>query len=157
MYRVTTEINFAYGHRLLNYNGKCAHPHGHNGRVEIELSSEILDAADMAIDFTDIKHTVQRWVDENIDHQMILRHDDPLLPVLQGMHEPVYVMEHNPTAESLARLICDVAVEHGYPVSCVRFWESPTSYATYLPVQAAPDGHAAATVETTASRSPNRK
>ena len=37
MYRVTTEINFAYGHRLLDYNGKCAHPHGHNGRVEIEL------------------------------------------------------------------------------------------------------------------------
>ena len=28
MYRVTVEVDFSYGHRLLNYDGKCAHPHG---------------------------------------------------------------------------------------------------------------------------------
>ena len=133
MYRVTTEINFAYGHRLLDYNGKCAHPHGHNGRVEIELASEALDAADMAVDFTVVKHGVQAWVDEHIDHKMILRRDDPLLRPLTELGEPVYVMDHNPTAESLAELIFGVASSQGLPVACVRFWESPSSYATFIP------------------------
>jgi 6-pyruvoyltetrahydropterin/6-carboxytetrahydropterin synthase len=134
VYRVTTEIHFAYGHRLLDYDGKCAHPHGHNGRVEIELTCDTLDRADMAVDFTVVKHQVQAWVDRHIDHQMILRRDDPLVPVLQQMHEPIYVMDRNPTAESLAALIYEVAAELKFPISCVRFWESPTSYASYEPV-----------------------
>lgn len=133
MYQVTTEINFAYGHRLLDYDGKCAHPHGHNGRVEIELASDDLDVADMAVDFTLLKHAIQGWVDQHVDHRMVLRRDDPLLPLLQQLDEPVYVMDRNPTAERLAQLIYDVAVEQGFPVSCVRFWESPTSCATYQP------------------------
>ena len=135
MFRVTTEINFAYGHRLLDYDGKCAHPHGHNGRVEIELESEHLDKASMAVDFTVLKHTVQAWVDQHIDHKMILRSDDLLVGVFRELNEPVYVMDRNPTAESLALLIHDVAAEQGFPVVQVRFWESPTSYATYEPAR----------------------
>lgn len=136
MYRVTTEIDFSYGHRLLDYDGKCAHPHGHNGRVQIELESDALDGADMAVDFTVVKHGVQKWVNEHIDHKMILRQDDPLLTPLHDLGEPVYVMERNPTAESLAELIYDVAAEQGLPVTSVRFWESPTSYATFAPSRA---------------------
>ena len=37
MFRVTREIFFCYGHRLLNYEGKCRHLHGHNGRAVITL------------------------------------------------------------------------------------------------------------------------
>ena len=37
MYRVTREIRFCYGHRLLHYDGKCKHLHGHNGRAVISL------------------------------------------------------------------------------------------------------------------------
>ena len=140
MYRVTTEINFAYGHRLLDYNGKCAHPHGHNARVEIELESEALDKADMAVDFTVVKHGVQAWVDQHIDHKMILRKDDRLLRPLHELGEPVYVMQKNPTAESLAELIFGVASDLGLPVTSVRFWESPTSYATYVPTRASANG-----------------
>ena len=32
-YRVTVQIHFCYGHRLLDYEGACAHPHGHNGHA----------------------------------------------------------------------------------------------------------------------------
>ena len=52
-------------------------------------------------------------------------------PVLQGMGEPVFVVETNPTAEGIARLIFDVARQQGLPVSRVTVWETPTSYATY--------------------------
>ena len=39
MYRVTREIHFCYGHRLLNYDGKCRHLHGHNGKAVITLEA----------------------------------------------------------------------------------------------------------------------
>jgi 6-pyruvoyltetrahydropterin/6-carboxytetrahydropterin synthase len=136
-YRVTTEIDFSYGHRLLDYDGKCAHPHGHNGRVQIELESEALDSIGMAVDFTVVKRVVQQWVNEHIDHKMVLRKDDPLLRPLHELGEPVYVMDQNPTAEGLAQLIYDVAAKEGLPVTTVRFWESPTSYATFSPAPTA--------------------
>ena len=132
MFRVSAEIHFSYGHRLLDYDGKCAHPHGHNARVEVEVAAESLDPADMALDFTVLKHTVQRWVDTELDHKMILRRDDPLVAALAGLGEPMYLMDRNPTAESLARLIFEIATGHALRVSSVRFWETPTSYATYV-------------------------
>src|SRR5438445_11336478 len=94
-FRVTTELDFAYGHRLMDYDGKCAHPHGHNARVEVDLASEELDRADMVVDFTVLKHAIQDWVDANVDHKMVLRRDDPLVAVLRDLGEPMYVMDHN--------------------------------------------------------------
>ena len=59
MYKVVKEIHFCYGHRLMNYDGKCAHPHGHNGKIEIELKSERLDERGMVFDFGDMKEIIQ--------------------------------------------------------------------------------------------------
>ena len=39
MFRVTREINFCYGHRLLNYDGKCRYLHGHNGTAVIAIEA----------------------------------------------------------------------------------------------------------------------
>lgn len=99
MYRVTREIAFCYGHRLLNYEGKCKHLHGHNGRAVIVLEAQSLDARGMLVDFVEIKQKVQRWIDENLDHNMLLCRDDPILPVLVEQGERVFVMDANPTAE----------------------------------------------------------
>ncbi|MGD0384007.1 MAG: 6-carboxytetrahydropterin synthase, partial [Thermoguttaceae bacterium] len=70
MFRVSREINFCYGHRLLNYEGKCRHLHGHNGRVIITVKAAALDDCGMVLDFNDIKTVVSRWIDENLDHRM---------------------------------------------------------------------------------------
>jgi 6-pyruvoyltetrahydropterin/6-carboxytetrahydropterin synthase len=85
----------------------------------------------MVHDFGDVKAAMKGWVDKELDHKMILRRDDPILPVLQGMGEPCFVMDANPTAEALARLLFDHAAAQGFPVTAVRFWETPTSFATY--------------------------
>ena len=58
-YRVTVQIHFCYGHRLLDYDGACAHPHGHNGLVEIALESDALDHRGMVFDFGDVKRDVK--------------------------------------------------------------------------------------------------
>jgi 6-pyruvoyltetrahydropterin/6-carboxytetrahydropterin synthase len=131
MYRVTREIAFCYGHRLLNYSGKCRHLHGHNGRVVIVLEAESLDSRGMLVDFVEIKQKVQRWIDENLDHNMILCRDDPILPILIERGERVFVMETNPTAENIARLIFERTTTEGLPVVEVILWETEKCYAAY--------------------------
>ena len=69
MYSVTRIIHFCYGHRLREYDGKCRYLHGHNGKVEIELSSDRLDPRGMVKDFEEIKRTV--GLVERLDGQNI--------------------------------------------------------------------------------------
>jgi 6-pyruvoyltetrahydropterin/6-carboxytetrahydropterin synthase len=131
MYRVTREIDFCYGHRLLNYEGKCKYLHGHNGRAVIIIESESLDDRGMVLDFSDIKRAVSTWIDENLDHRMILHRDDPAVPYLQKLDEPLYLLDANPTAENIAKLIFDVTASHGFPIVEARLWETPRCFATY--------------------------
>lgn len=131
MYRVTREIEFCYGHRLLNYEGKCRHLHGHNGRAVVTLEGDRLDERGMLVDFGEIKRTIQRWIDEQIDHNMLLCRDDPLLPLLRDRGERVFVMDANPTAENIARLIYEHGRGAGLPIVEVTLWETPNCFATY--------------------------
>jgi 6-pyruvoyltetrahydropterin/6-carboxytetrahydropterin synthase len=85
----------------------------------------------MVVDFNDIKRVVKGWIDRELDHKMILRGDDPLVKALQDLGEPLYVIDSNPTAERLARLVFDISREQGLPVVRVTLWETPTSWATY--------------------------
>ena len=133
MFRVTREIAFCYGHRLLNYEGKCRHLHGHNGRAVITLEGPALDGRGMLVDFAEIKRQVQLWIDENLDHTMLLCREDPLLSVLLERGERVFVMESNPTAENIARLIYERARDAGLPVTQVVLWETEHCCSTYAP------------------------
>jgi 6-pyruvoyltetrahydropterin/6-carboxytetrahydropterin synthase len=131
MYSVTKRIDFCYGHRLLDYDGICRHPHGHNAVAEIELGTGELDHRNMVCDFTDIKRVVKDWIDRELDHRMLLRHDDPLVAPLQQLGEPIYLLDSNPTVERIARLIFDFVRQQGFPVVRVKVWETPTSVAEY--------------------------
>jgi len=131
MYSVTKTIEFCYGHRLLHYQGKCRYLHGHNGRVEIELSSTRLDERGMVRDFEEIKRTLQTWIDRELDHKMLLHRADPAAPLLRQLREPVFLLDVNPTAEAIAQLIFEYAASQGLPVTCVRVWETNRSVAAY--------------------------
>lgn len=133
MFQVTRELRFCYGHRLLNYDGKCRHLHGHNGRAVITLEAERLDVLGMVVDFSAIKRVVNGWIDANLDHRMILHKDDPVLPTLRQQGEPFFLMDVNPTAENIAKLIFDYTLAQGFPVVEVTLWETADSFATYRP------------------------
>ena len=133
MYQVTRVIHFCYGHRLMQYEGKCRHLHGHNGKVEIELSKASLDRRGMVVDFDEIKRSIQTWIDGTLDHKMLLRKDDPALAALQKLGEPLYLMDDNPTAENIAKLIFEYARSQQLPVTAVRLWETSHSFAAYRP------------------------
>jgi len=131
MFSVTREITFCYGHRLLGYNGKCRHLHGHNGKVVITLATEELDKLGMVVDFGHLKRVVGNWIDQTLDHRMLLHRDDPVLPLLRSQGEPVYVMDANPTAENIARIIYEYVASQGFPVVEVKLWETETCCASY--------------------------
>lgn len=131
MFTVTKEIHFCYGHRLMNYDGACRHPHGHNGRAAFEMKAARLDDLGMVKDFTEIKTVLKDWIDLEIDHKMLLRKDDPALDAFRKLGEPVFVMDENPTAEAIAKLFFEKAKSVGFPVSQVRVWETETSVASY--------------------------
>jgi 6-pyruvoyltetrahydropterin/6-carboxytetrahydropterin synthase len=131
MYLVTKRIDFCYGHRLLDYDGICKHPHGHNAIVEVDVRTDTLDERNMVADFSEIKRIVKGWIDRELDHKMILRHDDPLVEPLERLGEPIFKLESNPTVERIAKLIYDMCSHQGLPVVTVRVWETPTSYAAY--------------------------
>ena len=131
MFRVSREIDFCYGHRLLNYAGKCKNLHGHNGRAIITIESATLDERGMVLDFSEIKQVVSAWIDEKLDHRMLLQRTDPVVPMLEKMGEPLFLMDENPTAENIAKLIYEFTASRGFPIVECKLWETPRCYATY--------------------------
>jgi len=131
MHTIVKRLTFCYGHRLMDYGGKCRHPHGHNGLLEIELAGETLDGRGMLVDFGEVKARLVKFVDEQLDHRMLLRQDDPLVGVLSELGEPPFVMSDNPTAENIAKLVYMEARSQSLPIVAVRLWETNDAFAEY--------------------------
>lgn len=147
MYKIKKTFHLAYGHRLLHYKGKCENLHGHNGLVEVTLESEELNSEKMVMDFTELGAKMKTWLDEHLDHRVILSAGDPLAAVLEREGQRCFltgrgagastgrgagaITGENPTAEVLARLIFDAAEGLGLPVAEAAFWETPTAMASY--------------------------
>ncbi|MEK7743546.1 MAG: 6-carboxytetrahydropterin synthase, partial [Elusimicrobiota bacterium] len=131
MYSVTKLVHFCYGHRLLDYAGKCRNLHGHNAVVEIRIRGRRLDRLGMVMDFEAIKSSVQRWIDSELDHKLILNRRDPVAASLRKHGQPMTLLPGNPTAEAIAKLIYDHARSRKLPVASVKVWETPSSHACY--------------------------
>lgn len=87
MYYVTKRIEISASHRLeLNYESKCSNLHGHNWIITVYCRANELNQNGMVTDFTHIKNTVT----DRLDHAYL----NDVLPF-------------NPTAENLARWICE--------------------------------------------------
>lgn len=91
MYRIFKEFDFCYGHRVFtqvldpelscNMKCKCRHLHGHQGKIIVALEAQEVDNRGMVIDFNELAW-FKKWVDDVLDHKMILSVDDPLRKVL---------------------------------------------------------------------------
>ena len=70
MYTVRVRSHFSSAHNLRGYKGKCEALHGHNWRVETEVSSEKLDDIGMVIDFKELKKNLSDIV-SGLDHKYL--------------------------------------------------------------------------------------
>jgi 6-pyruvoyltetrahydropterin/6-carboxytetrahydropterin synthase len=131
MYQVTKQFSFSYGHRLIKHKGKCERYHGHNGLAEVVCEGPELNDNRMLIDIDVISKALKGWIDEELDHRMILNENDPMTELLRKKGEKYVSMPDDPTAEALAKLIYDRAKDQGLPVKKVNVWETPTSHASF--------------------------
>ena len=135
MYQVRIEVLFDSGHRLLDYDGKCAYPHGHSYKAEVFIGADKLDELGLVIDFAEFKARVKEWVDGNWDHAFLVNSaDTELLGALKRLSKSrLYVFtEENPSCEVMARVLHDVTSELCQVTpALVRVWESPNQFAEY--------------------------
>jgi len=136
MYRIRIEFTFDSGHRLLDYNGKCAYPHGHTYRAEVFIESQSLNDLGLVYDFTDLKDKIKTWVDENWDHAFLVNSQDSELIAGLGSASLVRLYEfqdENPSCEVMSRVLYEktVALCNLVPAK-VRLWESVNQYAEFF-------------------------
>ncbi|MDX2425894.1 MAG: 6-carboxytetrahydropterin synthase [Cycloclasticus sp.] len=115
----------------MNHPGRCKNLHGHSARVSITLSTNVLNEQGMVCDFSDINGYAGKWIDDNLDHNMLLHKDDPILATLQRAGERVMVVDEHPTAEFLAKMIFEYMEKGDFPIKEVSIWETESAYASY--------------------------
>lgn len=107
MYYVTKRIEISASHRLtLDYESKCSNLHGHNWAITVHCKSKTLDRNGMVTDFSNIKAAIM----SQLDHAYLNE-----------------VVNFNPTAENLARWICD-QIPHCYRVDIQESEGNTASY-----------------------------
>ncbi len=133
MFQVSVEEEFAAGHALRGYRGKCENPHGHNYKIRVTLEGASLDNIGLLYDFAELKKAIHATV-LKLDHQF--------------MNDIEPFKTNNPSAENIAKYfyeeISGFLSEHarksgnGAPESAycrvnqVKVWETSTTTATYF-------------------------
>lgn len=108
MYKAIKRIEISAAHKLtLDYESKCTNLHGHNWIIDVYLQSETLNQNGMVMDFTLIKEKIQN----KFDHKVINE-----------------VVDFNPTAENLAKYICDELAPFCYRVDVQESLDNTAVY-----------------------------
>lgn len=120
-YELTVKSHFDAAHHLYDYPGECRNLHGHTWDVEVTVAGEELDGIGIVYDFKSLKSDLA---------QVLGRYDHVLINEV----EPFDTI--SPTAENLARVICErlqQVVDPRVRVSEVAVWESPIAKLVYRP------------------------
>lgn len=76
---ISRKGNFDSGHRVMNEKMKCFNIHGHTYLYDLEFEFNEMEDIGYAIDFKEIKRIGCQWIDDILDHGMILNPKDELL------------------------------------------------------------------------------
>lgn len=110
MWHIRVSARFSAAHQIRDHGGRCEQVHGHNYRVEVTISSDVLSPPGMIADFAVVRSRLAAILP---DHRMLNE-----------------VYDFNPTAENLARHFYEEMRRH-FPVTSVTVWENDDSAAGY--------------------------
>lgn len=113
MQTIVRKGNFDSGHRVMNERFKCFNCHGHTYLFELHYSFMNMEEIGYAIDFKEIKRVGCAWIDDILDHGMILNPEDrKLIQVTRELGSKMWLMSLNgeekycnPTVENIAKEI----------------------------------------------------
>lgn len=123
-YRMKIVTDFAAAHLLRDYPGICSRLHGHNWKVEVEVTATKLNEIGMGIDFRDIKTATNELIGA-LDHRNL--NDIPPFDTI------------NPTAENISAYIykgLSKVINNEYiTVSSITLWETDRACVMYTEEQ----------------------
>lgn len=124
-YTLKVLTDFAAAHSLRHYPGDCSKLHGHNWKVEVEVTATALDAVGIGMDFKHIRKEAKAVCD-HLDHEFL---ND--LPPFDQI---------NPTAENIAAYIYRELGQRlntaTAQVSAITIWETERACVRYTENQA---------------------
>lgn len=106
----TRKFEFDSAHRIINHAGKCRNVHGHRYKLEVTISTSELDEMGMVIDFAVLKEIIKTWLDDHLDHTIILAEADRTLgnAIYDITKQDIYYLNNTPTAENIALHLKDI-------------------------------------------------
>ncbi|TVQ98760.1 MAG: 6-carboxytetrahydropterin synthase [Deltaproteobacteria bacterium] len=109
MYAIEIGHNIEMAHRLSSPSSpeKCVSIHGHSWWVTVRIASPALDEEGMLIEFGRFKRAWRGWLDDHLDHHLVLRRGDPIADAIVSVQPDarIFLVDGNPTTELLARLL----------------------------------------------------
>ncbi len=119
-YTLKVVTDFAAAHSLRNYPGDCSKLHGHNWKVEAEVTATSLNEVGIGMDFKQIRKET-KVICEHLDHTYL----NELSPF----------DEINPTAENIAAYIYSELAKQlnsdTTRVSAITIWETERACVRY--------------------------
>ena len=94
--RSFTTLHIQYAHRFYNFKGEAQYLHGHTGTLTIEVEDTINAGVNMVFPCNEIQKIAWNII-KNFDHALVLRKDDPLLPVILDVYEKQGIKNGAPT------------------------------------------------------------
>lgn len=110
---ITRKGSFDSAHRIMNERVKCFNIHGHRFSYELCFGFNQIESIGYALDFQEIKRVGVQWIEDTLDHLIILNpHDFELIETAHAIESRVWLMSLNgeaqycnPTIENLAKEI----------------------------------------------------
>ena len=143
MYTVEIQHNIESAHRFFasTASPKCRNIHGHSWMITLVLKAPVLNEQGMVIEFGQIKKVWRQWLDENLDHALMLHDQDPMLSAIREI-EPearIFTFSGDPTTEHLAEylysqaqtLLSTLSLENSVIVQHIHVQETHVNAATY--------------------------
>lgn len=143
MYTVEIQHNVESAHRFFaaTSSPKCRNIHGHSWMITLVLKSSGLNEQGMVIEFGQIKTLWREWLDQSLDHGIMLHADDPMISAIRSI-EPnsrIFTLPSDPTTEHIASflhgqaqtLLETISLDHQVFVHQVHVQETHVNAATY--------------------------